>query len=145
MCAWRTRRRTPRLGFDEDAGAFGLFAGVFFFEFVEGAEALGFEAALGEGRLAGAGVVEADEEDADFAFFALEADADGHFADDVNDAGFGQRGVELLDAERKFIVDANHFGTNCHSREKIYAWAKCASGEEVEFTGESAEGEAKTD
>jgi hypothetical protein len=134
-----------RLRFDEDAGAFGLFAGVFFFEFVEGAEALSFEAAFREWRFAGAWIVEADKEDADFAFFALEADADGHFADDVNDAGFGQRGVELLDAERKFIVDANHFGTNCHSREKIYAWAKCASEEEVEFTGESAEWEAKTD
>ena len=57
--------------FDEDAGAFGFFAGVLFFDFVEGTEAFGFEAALGKGRFAGAGVVEADEKDADFAFLTL--------------------------------------------------------------------------
>jgi hypothetical protein len=107
-----------------------LFAGVFFFEFVEGAEAFGFEAAFRERRLARAGIVQADKEDANFPFLTLETDADSHFADDINDAGFGQGGIELLDAERKFIVDANHFGTNRHSREKIYAGGKCASGEE---------------
>jgi hypothetical protein len=105
--------------FHEDAGAFGLLAGVFFFDLVEGTEAFGFEAALGKGCFAGAGIVEADEENADFAFFTLEADADGHFADDVDDTGFGKCDVKFFDAEGKFVIDANDFGTNCHVREKI--------------------------
>ena len=102
-----------------------------FFDFVEGTEAFGFEAALGKRRFAGAGIVEADEEDADFAFFTLEADADGHFADDVDDAGFGKCDVEFLDAEGKFVIDANDFGTNCHVREKIYGRVNLARGSEV--------------
>lgn len=107
------------LGFDEDAGAFGLLASVFFFDLVEGTEAFGFEAALRERWFAGARVVEAHEEDADFAFFALEADADGHFTDDINDAGFGQGDVKLLDPERELVINANNFRTDCHAREKI--------------------------
>ena len=123
------RRPTQKnLVFDEDAGAFGLFAGVLFFDFVEGTEAFGFEAALWKGRFAGAWIVEADEEDADFAFFALEADADGHLADDINDAGFGKCDVKFFDAERKFIIDANDFRTNCHVRRKIYGGVDLARG-----------------
>ena len=123
-----------KLVFDEDAGAFGLFAGVFFFDFVEGTEAFGFEAALGKRGFAGAGIVEADEENADFAFFTLEADADGHFADDVDDAGLGKCDVKFFDAEGKFVIDANDFGTNCHVREKIYGGANLARGRRVTGT-----------
>ena len=86
-----------------------LFEGILLFDFVEGAEAFGFEAAFGEGGFAGAGVVEADEEDADFAFFALETDADGHFAEDVNDAGLGEGDVEFLDSQGELIIDADDF------------------------------------
>ena len=114
------------LMFDQDAGAFGFFARVFFFNLVERAEALGFEAAFGKRWFAGAGIVESDEEHADFSFFTLQADAYRHFANDVDDARFRKRNVKFFDAERKFVIDANDFGANRHVGEKIYGGVNLA-------------------
>ena len=120
----RKERRTPKSNVLVLIPSFGVFAvgvghfgfalfGVVF-DFVEGAEAFGVEAAFAEGGGGALGVVQTDEVEADFAFFHLPIDADLYLADDVDGILLGQGGVKLQYFEWELVVHAYHFLTYDH-------------------------------